>query len=127
MTQNMPEYMPMFPGSSRPSAHMSVLKTVQDCEATCEYMTTFLKSKQDIYMRKNQLILLRDCADICGLTAKYIARCSPFAKHSAHLCAMICQTCGAECSRFPDAESQHCAQVCFNCARECQAFAMMSM
>jgi len=127
MVQNMNGYMPMFPGTYNPSTHMSVLKAVQDCEATCEHMTTLLKGKPDVHMRGKQLMLLRDCADICGLTAKYIARCSPFAKHMAHLCAMICQVCGTECSRFPDAESQYCAQVCLNCAQACQAFAMMSM
>jgi hypothetical protein len=108
-------------------SHMGVVKTVQDCEVVCEQMTTILKSKPDVQNRIRQLMLLRDCADICALTAKYIARRSPFAKHMAGLCATVCQVCGTECSRFPDAESQHCAQVCWHCAQVCQSFAMMPM
>ncbi|GIM29157.1 putative cysteine-rich protein YhjQ [Clostridium polyendosporum] len=106
--------------------HESVLKIVQHCEAICEQMTTLLKAKSDIECRKEQLLLLRDCADICTLTAKYIARCSIFAKAIAHLCAHICTTCGNACLKFSDPESQHCGKICLHCARECMAFATMA-
>ncbi len=105
--------------------HAHLVMVIQDCEATCEHMTTFLKGRPHVQMRTKQLILLRDCADICGLTAKYVARGSMFARHCAHLCAMICETCGNECARFPDPESQECSRTCLNCARECRAFAGM--
>lgn len=103
----------------------ALVKVIQDCEATCEHMTTHLKKRSDVHMRTRQLILLRDCADICGLTAKYVARDSIFARQCAVLCACVCEVCGAECARFPDRESQHCAMVCMHCARECRAFASM--
>lgn len=99
--------------------------TIQDCEATCEHMTNHLKKLQDYSMRIMQAMLLRDCADICGLTAKFVARGAPFAKQAAYLCACICEACGNECSRFPDQMSQHCAAVCLHCARACAAFAGM--
>ncbi|MFT0604282.1 four-helix bundle copper-binding protein [Bacillus cereus] len=101
----------------------SILQTLQNCEATCEQMITHLLSMQDSN-RLKQIELLRDCTDICGLTAKYVSRKSPVAKHCAKMCAMICQTCGNECSKFSDQESQMCAQHCLNCAKECQMFAM---
>lgn len=114
-----------YPTSHKPM-HERLVNVIQDCEAVCEHMTTHLKRRPDVQMRTRQLMLLRDCADICGLTAKYVARNSAFARHAAHLCAMICEACGAECARFPDPESQNCAQVCMNCARECRAFAGMA-
>ncbi len=104
--------------------HTNVLNTVQDCEATCEHMIThLLMHSQDIHLRILQLQLLRDCADICTLTAKYLAGHSTFAKITANLCASICETCGNECAKFPDPESQKCAQICLHCARECRVFA----
>jgi hypothetical protein len=103
-----------------------LVKTIQDCEANCEHMTNYLKRLQDFHMRTRQAVLLRDCADICGLTAKFVARGALFARQSAQLCACICETCGIECARFPDQMSQHCARVCLNCARECAAFAGMA-
>lgn len=101
----------------------SLLKTLQNCEATCEQMITHLLSIQDSN-RSKQIELLRDCADICGLAAKYVDRKSAIAKHCAKMCAMIFQTCGNECSKFSDQESQMCAQHCLNCAKECQMLAM---
>lgn len=99
-----------------------VLKTVQHCESHCEHMSAMLFQVPDVYYRENQIRLLRDCADICGLTVKFIARNSYFARMLAHLCAHICEGCGHECSRFPDQLSQMCAQICFHCAQVCRRF-----
>lgn len=101
-----------------------LLITLQDCEATCEHMTTYIKCRPDVGLRLRQLGLLRDCADICTLTAKFVARCSPYAKSLAKVCADICETCGNECLKYPDPESQNCGHICLNCARKCRAFAM---
>ncbi len=97
---------------------------VQDCEAVCEHMTHHLL-RMELEDRAPQAMLLRECADICGLTAKFAARNAIFARSVAELCAEICEACGAECSRHPDEMSQHCAMVCLNCARHCEAFAAM--
>ncbi|SET68112.1 hypothetical protein SAMN05660297_03134 [Natronincola peptidivorans] len=105
--------------------HQGILDTLQRCEEMCEHMTTFLKRRHDVTMRKVQLELLRDCADICTLTAKFIARNSSFARGIAGFCAYICEVCGVECAKFPDRESQECARICFHCAKECRAFAGM--
>lgn len=105
--------------------HNRILDTLQHCEATCEDMTTMILRRMDIQRRVRQLELLRDCADICSFTSKYIARDSRFAKYTANLCAYICEICGNECLRHRDAESQRCGRICLNCARECKAFAMM--
>lgn len=103
-----------------------LVKIVQDCEATCEHMTRHLDMAQHYEpARERQAILLRDCADICTITAKYLARGSMFSRCIALLCADICDACGAECARFPDEMSQNCAQVCFHCARACRSFVGM--
>lgn len=112
-----------LPYESRMMEFPSILKTLQDCEATCEHMITHLVTMQDTN-RSNQIQLLRDCADICNLTAKYVARKSYSVKQCAKLCAIICQTCGNECSKFNDQHSQMCAQHCLECAKACQTFAI---
>lgn len=100
--------------------------TVQDCEAVCEHMTHHLIRMQ-MADRVAQAMLLRECADICGLTAKFAARDAIYSRNAAALCADICHTCGTECLNYPDEMSQHCAMVCLNCARHCRAFAAMGM
>lgn len=105
--------------------HEELVNTIQECEATCEHMTNHVLKLPDIQKRTKQVMLLNECADICGLTAKYIARGAMFSKHAAQLCACICETCGEECSRFKDEMSQECAQICMHCARECMNFVNM--
>lgn len=107
--------------------HMSqhrALETVQHCEAICEFTEYSILQMDSSSHRKEQLRLLRDCADICMLTAKYMARCSVFAKSLASLCAHICEVCGNHCLHHPDEVSQRCGQMCLHCAQECRAFAM---
>ncbi len=71
-------------------AHMThLLHTLHHCEATCEHMTTILKRMPDLQARVRLLQLLRDCADICSLTAKCIARHSAFSK------AITCRLVGS--------------------------------
>jgi hypothetical protein len=100
-----------------------IVDTIQECEAICESMTDMIKKERNVEARLRQLSLLRDCADICSLTAKFIARCSEFAKEIAVLCALICKECGEECLKYPDRASQECAKICLKCAKECKEFA----
>lgn len=100
-----------------------ILQTLHHCQVTCEHMTIMVGRSQDVHLRVRQLELLRDCADICDCTQKFIARHSSFAKAIATLCANVCEICANECLKFPDADSQNCGHICINCARECRAFA----
>ncbi len=106
--------------------HEDFVMTVQDCEAVCEHMTHHLIRMQ-LEDRASQSMLLRDCADICGLTASFAARDAIYARNAAALCADICQSCAMECLRHPDEMSQHCGMVCLNCAKHCRTFASMGV
>lgn len=109
----------------RNMSHHRVLETLKHCEATCEFTEHAILQMEGSSHRKEQLRLLRDCADICNLTAKYIARSSFFAKSLATLCAQICEVCGKNCLQHPDELSQRCGHICLRCAQECRAFAMV--
>jgi hypothetical protein len=100
-----------------------LVKTIQECEMICEEMTGYLKTRQNIELRMQQLELLRDCADICSSTAKCIARNSDYAGCFADLCAKICKACSKECLKYSDKMSKKCGYICKNCAQECQKYA----
>lgn len=117
--QNLPPYMGQHHMNQAP-----IVDTIQNCEAVCEYTEYYVTQMAGASQRIEQQRLLRDCADICALTAKYLARCSVFSKHLAALCAQICEVCGCHCLQHPDEQSQLCGQVCLHCAQECKAFAM---
>jgi|UPI00064DB47B hypothetical protein len=102
-----------------------LLKTIQHCEETCEGMVSMLVNKVDrSHSREKQIQLLRDCADICTLMAKYLARNSQLSKSLAQYCAYVCEVCGNTCLQFPDHESQQCGQICLNCAQECKSYSV---
>jgi hypothetical protein len=104
----------------------STLQILEKCTAICERVGGNLLSSQDIYMRGNQLKLMKDCADICNTCAMYMARNSPYTQSLANYCAYVCEACANECLRFSDHDSQLCGQTCLECARACRTFAMAS-
>lgn len=104
--------------------HTKTMKSLQDCAMMCEQMCTLLLEKADVASRNIQLRLLRDCADICDLCMKYIARHSMYAKSLCHFCSYICEACGNECLKHADHESRMCGQMCLECAKDCRNFAM---
>jgi hypothetical protein len=104
--------------------HHRVLETIQHCGAMCEFTEFSILQMEGSSHRREQLRLLRDCADICTLTAKYIARCSYFTKSIASLCAQICEVCGNHCLQYPDKLSQRCGQICLRCAQECRVLVL---
>lgn len=104
--------------------HQHLLNTIQHCEATCEQMISILVNYPDLHARTEQAQLLRDCADICTLMSKFLARNTHLAKSLARYCAYVCELCGNTCLQFPDSHSQHCGQTCLNCAQECRRFSM---
>lgn len=48
--------------SQVPYEHL--LQTVQHCEATCEHMISMLINHEEAFLRRQQIQLLRDCADL---------------------------------------------------------------
>lgn len=105
-----------------PIAIPHIVEVIQHCEAVCEYTGNAILSGREAYTRQKQLKLLRDCADICAETAKYISRYSKFDKQLAYLCAKICEKCGHHCLMHPDALSQQCGRICLHCTKECREF-----
>lgn len=97
----------------------ALTRIIQECQATCEYLTTHLKCRCDTRARRNQLIILRDCADICAANTRFVPRGSAFDKQTVFVCGCICESCAKECARFSDRLSQQAAVVCAECAKAC--------
>ncbi len=60
--------------------------------------------------------LCRDCADVCALTARFVARGSEHAAHLLKECIEICHACAEECGQHPQRHCQECAEACRRCA-----------
>lgn len=62
----------------------------------------------------------RDCAEICALASRYVARGSAYAGRVLRLCIVICDACRAECARHDHWHCVKCAAVCAQCSEACR-------
>ena len=104
--------------------HQQHITILNECAAACNHCATACLEEQDVQMLTRCIKLDLDCADICTLTATFLARGSEHAMHIMKECAEICNACAEECEKHSDMEHcQECADVCRRCAEECSAMA----
>ena len=71
-------------------------------------------------VESSDLSILRDCLDICYLSAKFMARESEFHFKTCELCAEICLKCAAVCeTQTSNLQMLECAKRCRECAETC--------
>lgn len=100
------------------------IKSCLDCFSSCEQTASYCVEKGGKHAEPAHVLLLRDCAGICELTAAFMARGSSYHKKSCGVCAEICQGCGDSCAKFPDdVQMKACADVCRACAESCRSMA----
>jgi|SRR5699024_6363140 len=98
-----------------------LLKTLHACIAACNHCATACLDEEDVKMLSKCIKQDIDCAEMCGLTAAYVARGSEFSKKILNLCAEICDTCADECEKHTNMEHcQECAKACRACAKACR-------
>jgi hypothetical protein len=104
--------------------NQTLMTALNDCAAECNHCATACLEEQDIKMLARCIKLDIDCADICQLTASFVARGSEHAGHLLKECAEICNACAEECEKHAHMEHcQKCAEACRRCAEECRSFA----
>lgn len=64
-----------------------------------------------------------DCAQICRVTAGFIARQSASVADVCRACAAVCDACVAECTQHQMEHCQRCAEACRQCAEACRRVA----
>ncbi|TLM88780.1 four-helix bundle copper-binding protein [Hymenobacter jeollabukensis] len=100
--------------------NQTLLQALADCVAACEHCATACLQEQDVKMMVRCIQLDRDCADICALTARFVARGSEHAQHLLRECAEICRACGNECAQHQHMEHcRQCAEACKRCEEAC--------
>ena len=98
-----------------------LLDALNHCIAACEHCATACLSEQDAKMMAGCIRLDRDCADICALTARLVARGSAYAAALLKECAEICNACAAECGKHAYmAHCKECAAACLRCEQACR-------
>jgi hypothetical protein len=100
----------------------NVLQALIKCITACENCATACLEEDDVKMMENCIKTDRDCADICTLTTRYIARDSRYCQDILKMCIEICYDCEKECSKHDHDHCQICAEKCRECRKECKEF-----
>lgn len=102
--------------------HQQLMDALNDCAAECNHCAAACLDEQDVKMLSRCIKLDIDCAEICSLTAAFIARDSEHAEHLVKECGDICNACAEECEKHAEMGMEHCktcAEACRVCAEEC--------
>lgn len=99
-----------------------LMAALNACAVECNQCTTACLDEKDVRMLVKCIKLEMDCADICRLTAAFLARGSEHAVHLLKECAEICEACAEECEKHAHMDHcKRCAEVCHTCVEECMA------
>lgn len=97
------------------------------CAVVCTACASACLSEDDVAMMVTCVRDDLDCADLCGTTARHLARLNASAKQLTlsllAACIEACVQCAASCGQHRDMH-EHCAlceQACNRCEAACQA------
>ncbi len=104
-----------------------LLDVLERCMTACEICASELLDSTNARDYQRCIELSRDLADICGSTARFVARGSEFKDRYLSLCATACKECKDECRKVSVATAQHCADVCHECHLACVLIAQVDL
>jgi uncharacterized membrane protein len=113
------------PASDAGDEAFALVQAAAECTFTCTTCADACLEEDDPAALRRCIRLNQDCAEICAVTARLIAR--PGAQDQSVLraqleaCATACRACADEC-RDHAAEMEHCricAEACGACADAC--------
>lgn len=96
------------------------------CELACIACADACLGESDVAMFRKCIRLNLDCADVCGTTARLLARLLEadveILRAQLEACARACATCGAECHRHGSkhAHCKVCGDACVRCDEACR-------
>ena len=99
-----------------------LLEALSNCAAECHHCAVACLQEQDTKMLERCIRLDLDCAEICKLTASFVARDSEYANYLLKECGEICEACAQECEKHAAHGMEHCrtcAEACRQCAEAC--------
>jgi hypothetical protein len=101
--------------------NQELLNRLSTCAAVCNHCATACLDEEDVKMLARCIKLDTDCAEICRITASFVARGSEHAQHLLRESAEICVACASECEKHANHmdHCRECAEVCRQCAEAC--------
>lgn len=97
------------------------IQLCQDCHARCIELISHCLMAAGRQAAPTHIRLLMDCAQLCTVTADFMARESAFHDRTCTLCAELCRRCAESCVQIAgdDQLVKECAELCRRCAESC--------
>lgn len=97
------------------------IKACLECHQLCTETAAHVLHGHAGHSEARHLVALLDCAQMCAVSADFMARRSPHHTHVCAECAEICSACAGMCEAHPDPDGQmkRCAEACRRCAETC--------
>ena len=105
----------------------AVLTLLYNCIAACENCYSACLREEDASRMADCIITDRECADVCKLTAQFVATDSRFADKALQLCIDICIACEEVCRKHPMDHCQTCADACHQCHLACAEYMRLTV
>lgn len=99
----------------------SLIKMLYECAAACQHCSAECLN-EDANMMADCIRIDMDCADICIITATFLARNSKHGKHLFSGCIEICKACATECEKHQHQHCKDCAAACRRCIAACEEY-----
>ncbi len=115
------------PASDAGDEAFALVKAAAECTYTCSTCADACLEDSDPAALRKCIRLNLDCAEICSVTAKLIARPGPqdqgLLRAQLDACAAACRACAEECESHADTmeHCRICAEACRHCADACDA------
>ncbi|RYZ80497.1 MAG: four-helix bundle copper-binding protein [Moraxellaceae bacterium] len=103
---------------------LKLLEALNNCATECNRCATECLNEENVKMMVNCIKFDMDCADICTLVARMLARESQHAKHLLKECIEICNACAEECEKHAHHHDhcKRCAEACRACVAACTEY-----
>jgi hypothetical protein len=97
------------------------IQQCQDCHARCIELINHCLMVGGRHAAPTHIRLLMDCAQLCTVTADFMARDSAFHDRTCQLCAELCRSCADSCAEVAgdDQLVRECVDLCHRCAESC--------
>ena len=111
------------PASTHGQEAVDCIEACTECAQACTVCADACLSEADPTHLVQCIRLDLDCAEICELTARLLARPShrdaPTLRLMLQTCSQICRACGDECTEHAETEKlEHC-RICADACRRC--------
>lgn len=121
---------PSGKGAAMDGHHMSedmqrCIQLCQDCHARCIQLISHCLAVGGRHATPTHIRLLMDCAQLCTVTADFMARDSALHDRTCTVCAELCRRCAENCDQVSGEDQlvKQCAELCRRCAESCERMA----